>query len=220
MEVPPDRRIVTLADDLYRYSWVVLGDGESYRVQPLGSWTGFVVRQDRGTAVESEDAWLHLGDTLQVEGATALLKGRNGTSVVLVSGVAGQSGEPPRIEARAAASHYRVSKPWGHELWLNGEHARYVLKEIFIRGGNRTSLQYHRFKRETNLLTVGEARLVYRTAGTGPPDETAAHELGTVALRPISLVDVTPQVLHRIEAVTDVYLYETSTPHLDDVDVS
>jgi len=30
-------------------------------------------------------------------------------------------------------------------------------------------------------------------------------------------VDVMPLTLHRLEAVTDILLYETSTPHLDDV---
>ncbi|HVQ16735.1 MAG TPA: hypothetical protein VMS40_24200 [Vicinamibacterales bacterium] len=217
MEIPPDDQVVTLADDVYRYSWVVLAEGQQHAIQTAGSWTVYVLRQEPGGIVESGREQLRLGDTLQVEGGTATLQGRHGTSVVLISGVTGRGGQSPGIEAHRAASHYRVSKPWGHELWLNGEHSRYVLKEVFIRAGNRTSLQYHRFKRETNLLTLGEGRLVYRASGDGAPDTTAVHELGSVAMHPICVVDVTPQVLHRIEALTDVYLYETSTPHLDDV---
>jgi len=30
-------------------------------------------------------------------------------------------------------------------------------------------------------------------------------------------VDVPPNAVHRVEALTDIVLYETSTPHLDDV---
>jgi len=38
-----------------------------------------------------------------------------------------------------------------------------------------------------------------------------------VELAPISSIDVVPGVLHRLEALTNILLYETSTPHLDDV---
>ena len=33
----------------------------------------------------------------------------------------------------------------------------------------------------------------------------------------VIVIDVEPKTIHRIEAVTDLTLYETSTPHLDDV---
>ena len=32
-----------------------------------------------------------------------------------------------------------------------------------------------------------------------------------------SIIDVNPKTIHRIEAITDLILFETSTPHLDDV---
>jgi mannose-6-phosphate isomerase len=217
MEIPPDGRVITLADGAYRYSWVVLGDRNGHAIETTGSWTVYVLRQDAETIVESEHGTLRLGDTLQLEDRSATLHSRGGTSTLLISGVPGSGHESSRAETRPAVNQYRVAKPWGHELWLNGEHRRYVLKEVFIRAGNRTSLQYHRLKRETNLLTMGEARLVYRASGNGPLDATLADELRSVSMRPVCTLDVTPHVLHRIEAVTDVYLYETSTPHLDDV---
>ena len=44
-----------------------------------------------------------------------------------------------------------VEKPWGYEKWI--AHTKdYVLKEIFIKKGHKTSLQYHNEKKETNYL--------------------------------------------------------------------
>src|SRR5207244_12187069 len=47
-------------------------------------------------------------------------------------------------------------------LWINGQHPCYALKKIFIKAGTKTSLQYHRFKQETNVLFEGLAKLHYK----------------------------------------------------------
>jgi mannose-6-phosphate isomerase-like protein (cupin superfamily) len=47
-----------------------------------------------------------------------------------------------------------VEKPWGEELWVaHNEH--YAFKIIRVNKGTRTSLQYHRLKRETIYIDEG-----------------------------------------------------------------
>ena len=56
-----------------------------------------------------------------------------------------------------------VSKPWGQEKWIQqgqAEHT-YVLKEIILNEGFKTSLQVHRYKAETNYILEGNGRIVY-----------------------------------------------------------
>jgi mannose-6-phosphate isomerase len=102
-------------------------------------------------------------------------------------------------------------------LWINGQHPCYALKEIFIKAGTKTSLQYHNFKQETNVLFQGTAKLHFKANVQISNDQCKELDTETTQIEPVSSVDVMPNTLHRLEAVTDILLYETSTPHLDDV---
>ncbi len=115
------------------------------------------------------------------------------------------------------ADLYRISKPWGHEIWVNGQHPRYALKQIKVNAGTKTSLQYHNFKQETNVLFEGTAKLHYKADPRVPNDRVTSADTAAVEIQPICTIGVTPPTLHRLEAVTDILLYEVSTPHLDDV---
>ncbi len=101
----------------------------------------------------------------------------------------------------------RVEKPWGHELiWAHTN--RYVGKLIFVEGGKRLSLQYHREKDESIYVVRGRMRLHLA-------DETGAiqvHELGPGDHRHVPVGRT-----HRFEAVDDVEIIEVSTPELGDV---
>ncbi|MBI4351708.1 MAG: cupin domain-containing protein [Elusimicrobia bacterium] len=112
---------------------------------------------------------------------------------------------------------YKVTKPWGYELWINNEHPGYSLKKVSIRAGHRTSLQYHLHKHETNVIFSGAAAIHYNRRPDIPPGEAPLEAIGTVRIDPVTSVEVSPGTLHRVEALTDISLYETSTPHLDDV---
>ena len=57
---------------------------------------------------------------------------------------------------------YKVSKPWGYELWINSLNTDFAFKKIYIKKGFQTSLQFHNYKRETNLVLEGEARFFYK----------------------------------------------------------
>jgi len=54
-----------------------------------------------------------------------------------------------------SVSTYRVDKPWGYELWLELNEF-YAYKLIHMKSGNRSSLQSHKHKIETNYVIRGE----------------------------------------------------------------
>ena len=60
---------------------------------------------------------------------------------------------------RLDISSYRVEKPWGHELWLELNEF-YAYKLIHMKAGNKSSLQWHEKKIETNYVIEGEAEVL------------------------------------------------------------
>lgn len=121
---------------------------------------------------------------------------------------------PQNLPAGIAVEHFRdvkvVSKPWGFEMWLAfGKDFPYALKMIYIKKGTKTSLQYHQNKREHNVIFAGKVRLHYKDSKTGEVVAQEFHEG--------SIIQVDPPSIHRMEALTDLFLIEVSTHHLDDV---
>ena len=100
-----------------------------------------------------------------------------------------------------------VEKPWGKEVWV-AHNDCYALKIIEIRRGYRSSLQYHRSKRETIYIDCGRALVTL---------EQDDGSLTTLEMGPGDVIDNPPGRRHRIEAVEDLRLLEVSTPELDDV---
>ena len=203
-----------LADDAYRYEIVRLEPGERRAFPALATGAGWLLACDAAVlAHHPAGGGVWPADTALLFDAEGLaIEAGSGRATLLIAGTADGSGEPPRCEIRSRDGLKRVVKPWGEEIWINGRHPTFAFKRIVLRAGNRTSLQYHDFKRETNLLISGSARLHYNGiagAHDGPYEWAAFDSVG--------VIDVTPGILHRIEAVTDVTLFEVSTPHLDDV---
>jgi mannose-6-phosphate isomerase len=100
----------------------------------------------------------------------------------------------------------RVDKPWGYEL-IWAETPRYVGKVLHIASGHRLSRQYHERKDETFFVQSGEMDL---EVGDGP-------DRRTLRMRPQEAFHCPPRTVHRMIAVTDVDVFEVSTPELDDV---
>ncbi len=101
----------------------------------------------------------------------------------------------------------RVEKPWGHEeIWAETE--RYAGKILFVRGGQRLSLQLHERKDETIYVLRGRLRLTL---------EDDRGELGRIDLGPGESRRIAPGRRHRFEAVEDCELIEVSSPELEDV---
>jgi mannose-6-phosphate isomerase len=101
----------------------------------------------------------------------------------------------------------RVDKPWGHEeIWAEAEH--YVGKILFIKAGQRLSLQHHERKEETIRVARGTMMLEL---------EDASGELREHRLEPGDCAHIAPGRRHRMGALTDVEVLEVSTPQLGDV---
>jgi mannose-6-phosphate isomerase-like protein (cupin superfamily) len=104
----------------------------------------------------------------------------------------------------------RVDKPWGYELiWAETE--AYVGKLLFVNAGEGLSLQYHEVKEESWLVHSGNGRLELGVAGD------AESDLETQDIRPGDTFHFTPGTVHRVTAVTDLTIFEASTPHLEDI---
>lgn len=101
----------------------------------------------------------------------------------------------------------RVEKPWGHEeIWAESE--KYVGKILFIRAGERLSLQHHEVKDETIRILSGTMNL--ELADEDDVLHVHRFESGMAAR-------ILPGRRHRMHAVTDVELVEVSTPEIEDV---
>lgn len=101
-----------------------------------------------------------------------------------------------------------VGKPWGHEqIWAHVP-GKYCAKLLFVTAGMRLSLQYHVVKDETMLLQSG---LAYLLLGQ------TLNSLEHVDMRTGTPYHIPPGTIHRLCAVSDTIVLETSTTELDDV---
>jgi mannose-6-phosphate isomerase-like protein (cupin superfamily) len=123
----------------------------------------------------------------------------------------------------------KVNKPWGNELWIaDGVRTPYALKRILFKAGNRTSLQVHQYKFETNYVLSGTGKL-YRSKTvldmqnflqngmTVTEVEQYEGTFDIIELQAGVVFDVHPGYVHRVVATTDLEFIEASTTELDDV---
>lgn len=123
----------------------------------------------------------------------------------------------------------KVSKPWGYELWIaDAISTPYALKRILFLAGNRTSLQVHEQKFETNYVLSGTGKL-YRSKEVFDIKYFLEHGLTSNEVieyeKTFEIIDlsggisfnVSPGYVHRVVALTDLTFIEASTPELDDV---
>jgi mannose-6-phosphate isomerase-like protein (cupin superfamily) len=203
----------------YEYYIYETQESEAVKFSDLRSFSVYIFHKSAQSVVTVDGVAesLEQGDRVQSEDCAVHVNVQGGSVKFLVAGTSKPHPEIKGLFFTRAADLYKVEKPWGHELWINGQHPCYAFKEIFIKAGTKTSLQYHKFKQETNVLFQGTAKLHYKNNANVMNDLVTAAETADVQIEPISSVDVMPSILHRLEAVTDILLYETSTPHFDDV---
>ena len=101
----------------------------------------------------------------------------------------------------------RTEKPWGYEL-LFALTPQYAGKILFVKKGNRLSLQYHREKEESQFLQHGKAVFTVQLQD-GKSTEIIAE--------PGFCLHLPPMTTHRVEALEDSTIVEVSTTQLDDV---
>lgn len=122
-----------------------------------------------------------------------------------------------------------VTKPWGNESWLaDGASTPYALKRILFRSGQRSSLQVHEFKVETNYVLSGtgtfllsrnpiDVRSWLESSDKSALLDEILNDLQEIDLKPELIVDVPAGFVHRVIANTDLTFIECSTTELDDV---
>ena len=123
----------------------------------------------------------------------------------------------------------KVNKHWGYELWIaDGSVTPYASKRILFKAGNRTSLQVHEYKIETNYVLSGTG-ILHRSREpldiakflehgmTSTQVEEYESTFEVIELKEGVVFNVTPGYVHRVIASTDLEFMETSTTELDDV---
>ena len=128
----------------------------------------------------------------------------------------------------------KVVKPWGHELWIQPGSPTYpfVLKQLLLKAGERTSLQVHQFKSESIIILEGTGQLLTYSehfdchrylAGDWTGEELdivisrVIDNLQVIELSPGDVFHTPPGTVHRMVATTDLLYIESSTQELDDV---
>ena len=123
-----------------------------------------------------------------------------------------------------------VEKPWGYEKWIQAGSNDYpfVLKELCLRAGQRTSLQVHRWKAESIIILKGTGTLLtydadFDCVGYLNSDynksqiEDIINNLREIPLSPGVVFHTPPGTIHRMVATEDLVYIEASTTELDDV---
>lgn len=108
--------------------------------------------------------------------------------------------EPGRIDVQ------RTEKPWGYELlWAHTN--QYAAKFLHVNENHSLSLQMHEHKHETMCVISGLVQL-----------EIQIEERSSVViLSPGESFHIPAGTVHRLSAIVDSDVAETSTPELDDV---
>lgn len=97
----------------------------------------------------------------------------------------------------------RVIKPWGEEIIYTPSNAEVTGKLLKVKAGTKLSFQYHDQKQETMMLYSGKALLWI---------EDEKGEVQKVPMEPMLGYFIQPYQKHRVEALEDAVVLESSTP--------
>ena len=100
-----------------------------------------------------------------------------------------------------------IAKKWGWEDWVY--QGKYCGKVLFIKAGKQTSYHYHNKKDEVIYVQSGMIDMIH-----GKDDDESKVKKNL--LNQGDAFRIKPGLRHRILAVTDTYLFETSSQHEDD----
>jgi mannose-6-phosphate isomerase len=209
------------ADGEYVYYYYTASKKTSLKITELKSFSVFVLEIGDGLKVLYDDHQtrdLNKFDAIQVENQSIEISTNKNALFIVAGTYQGFDEFSPRVSFFSENQLYRVSKPWGYEVWVNGKnHPGYSLKKIRINKGTKTSLQYHQYKKETNVVYEGKAIFHYKKNKDIKNDDVTSEDIGQENIEAVTSIDVSPNIIHRIESITSILLYEVSTPHLDDV---
>ena len=98
-------------------------------------------------------------------------------------------------------------KGWGREVWIANNN-KYCGKILEIKKGKRCSLHFHKLKTESFYLRSGHLRLRVK-------ESASAVTVREFDLYEGECMDVTPGLVHQMEALEDSELFEFSTQHFE-----
>lgn len=98
----------------------------------------------------------------------------------------------------------RKDKPWGYEKTVvNNE--KYLVKELYLKKGFKTSLHFHPNKDESMHILSGEGYIEYK-------ENKKSKDLVTIG----KVIRIKPNTKHSIVATNNLRIFEYSTPHPED----
>lgn len=101
----------------------------------------------------------------------------------------------------------KIIKPWGYEELLE-RNKNYMFKKLYMKKGHRCSLQYHEKKIETILIIEGSLRISYGSS---------EKKLKSKIYKKGDFITLKPNIIHRMEGVTNCLYLEASSPEIHDV---
>ena len=200
----------------YLYYYFISDKNSIINLKNNFHYTLYVIKTSKNKKIKIQDKFIKISNGCSLNN----LKNKKvffphaGTHL-LIAGSKGNKNN--KIKKTLYKNHYKVTKPWGYELWINEDKSNHVLKEIFIKRDNKTSLQYHNFKTETNFLFKGSADLFYKKNNKIKNSNVKKKDISKLRIKNFTTVHVNKKVLHRLKAASDIKLYEVSTNFLDDV---
>lgn len=203
-----------LGEQPYRYELVTLDVGADLRLLGPARYCVYVLASSATVRINSFD--VPVDSYVLGEADVLTIVASEWAQLLLVSQKIEHASEP--LHYIRADEAKRVEKPWGHEIWLTGDPSPvFAFKRILLKAGNRTSLQYHRYKRETNFILAGQADLHYCKTEGVPAESVSTDMIAFVPITGPIVADIFPGLVHRLAARSDLTLFEVSTPELDDV---
>jgi len=109
-----------------------------------------------------------------------------------------------------------VEKPWGSETWVE-VNDQYVVKKLFMKAGNRCSLQHHDLKKETICVLSGKLKLHIGHYIVNENGDTIPNMEEPIIMGIGDTITINPLTIHRMEGIEDSVYLETSTIELWDV---
>lgn len=100
----------------------------------------------------------------------------------------------------------RIEKSWGYEDVIHNDE-KYCSKILFFKHGNSGSLHFHLKKTESWFLQKGEITV------TTINQETLKRDV--FVMRPGDALTILPGQMHRVYAMEDSTIFESSTQHDD-----
>lgn len=219
LEIEEDK-ITPIAENLdYSYFILKLTNKSEFQFKDFSSICAFIPQKNNNLQkIIANNQTIKNGSCILLNNSDLEISDKVSEGLVLIAGTKKNNpNKEKKLLVNNISDHYKVIKPWGHELWINYGQEDYSFKEVYLKSEYQTSLQYHELKKETAILYDGTCEVIFKKDADVLNDNVNDHDLDKIMIEPFSTIDVEPLVLHRIKALSNIYHYEVSTPFLDDV---